>query len=80
MDFDYKKQAKEILEQLNNCPESELKKRHINKMNVILNLDEEKFKKFILKYSEDLLRASKYIINIEFKKIQNGEKSTFFDE
>ena len=79
MDFDYKKQAKEILEQLNNCPESELKKRHINKMNVILNLDEEKFEKFILKYSEDLLKALKYITNIEVKKTQNGQKTTYFD-
>ena len=79
MDFDYKKQANFFLEQLNNCPESELKNRHINKMNVILNLDEEKFKKSILKYSEDLLRASKYITNIEFKKIENGQKSNYFD-
>ena len=48
-------------------------------MNVILNLDEEKFKKSILKYSEDLLRASKYITNIELKKTENGQKSNYFD-
>lgn len=80
MDFDYKKQAHGILEQLNNFPESDLKNRHIHKMNVILNLNEEKFEEGFAKYSEDLIRALKYITNIEFKKVQNGEKSTFFDE